>query len=46
MKMEHIALNVKNPATMAGWYERHLGMTRHHSVQRIKIAVKISDGAE
>ena len=27
MKMEHIALNVKNPATMAGWYERHLGMT-------------------
>jgi len=26
MKMEHVALNVKDPVAMAAWYEKHLGM--------------------
>lgn len=26
MKMEHLALNVADPASMAAWYVKHLGM--------------------
>ena len=26
MKMEHVALNVKDPVAMAAWYERYLGL--------------------
>lgn len=27
MKIEHFAINVKDPVAMAKWYEKHLGLT-------------------